>query len=250
MKTHRKLNRGFTLIEILGGLAILGIIAAVTIPAVQKARQRTAITAVIKTVPTVAGAVQDFIAKSGGPGYPPLTEASAVSSFTLNTGNSALTGATAAVIGKAATLDSVLIAERCLESPLAFEIGNKNNTPSGTVALYWDPTNNYFNTASGAPSQDFSNVPRIECEVSSTSTPGTDGTNFYFDSSNTNLPTNSRVVSIVIPNVTAADAASLANRLDNKSTASSTAANTVGRVAYAAPSAAGLTTVYIYVNHF
>ena len=86
--------------------------------------------------------------------------------------------------------------------------------------------------------------------MSSAAVPGIDGSNFYLDASNTSIPTSSRVVCIVIPGILAADAAALANLMDNKSSASAAAANTNGRVAYAAPGASGITTVYIYVGHY
>jgi len=243
---------GFTLLEILGVVAIIGVLAAIAIPSVQKARRNSALTAVVKTVSVVSGAVQQLMQKPGGPGYPPLTEATTVGSFALNAGNAALTGATAAAISKAAILDTVLLAERALESPLAFGIGNAGNVPGGSTALTWDTANNCFNTVpAAAPTLDYSALTRIECIQSSTSaTPGLDGSNYYLDASNTSLPSGARVVSIVIPGVTGADAAALANLMDNKSSALSTAANTNGRVAYAAPGTGGTTTVYIYVGHY
>jgi type IV pilus assembly protein PilA len=253
MKTNpapRRPQSGFTLLEILGVVAIIGILAAIAIPSVQKARRNSALTAAVKTVSVVSGAVQQFMQKPGGPGYPPLTEAAATGSFALNSSNAALTGATAAAVSKAATLDSVLLAERTLESPISFGIGSAVNTPTGSVALLWDTANNYFNTSpAAAPTLDHSALARIECQVSTTNAPG-DGTNFYLDASNTSLPASSRVVSIVIPGVLGADAAALANLMDNKSSASASAANTSGRVAYAAPSASGTTTVYLYVGHY
>ena len=248
-RPHR--HAGFTLLEILGVVAIIGILAAIAIPSVQKARRNSALAATVKTVSVISGAVQQFMQKPGGPGYPPLTEAAAVGSYTLNSTNASLTGATAAVIGKAAILDTVLLAERAMESPLSFGLGSQNNTPAGTVALIWDTTNNYFNTVpAAAPSLDYSAVPRIECQLSSAATPGTDGTNFFLDASGTALPANSRVVSIIIPGVTGSDAAALANLMDNKSSATAAAANTSGRVAYAAPGGTGTTTVYLYVGHY
>ena len=244
-------HAGFTHLEILGVVAIIGILAAIAIPSVQKARRNSALTATIKTVSIVSGAVQQFMQKPGGPGYPPLTEAAATGSFALNTANTALTEAAAAAVSKAATLDTVLLAERALESPLSFGIGSGLNTPAGSTPLLWDTANNWFNTSpAAAPSLDFSNLARLECQLSSTGTPGTDGTDFYLDASNTALPANSRVVSLVIPGVTGADAAALANLMDNKSSATAAAANTSGRVAYAAPGTSGTTTVYIYVGHY
>jgi len=90
-------------------------------------------------------------------------------------------------------------------------------------------------------------VPRVICSLSTANVPGTDGTNYYTANSGTSLPANTRVVTLVIPGVSATDAADCANFINNTSTATSSAANTLGRVAYAAPNATGLVTLYCLV---
>jgi len=245
-------NQGFTLLEILGVLAIIGLIAGIVAVGVNKGRKSAGITNVIGTAQHVQSALQQFVQKPGGLGYPPITNAANTSAFVLN--GATLSAASAATISNAATLDNVLLTERFLESPINVGLGSANNAPTGTMAhpLLWSPTGNYYYcNPDAAPDFNYTNVPHLMCQLSTTNVPGTDGTNFYLDASQTALPTNARVVALMIPGVQGTDAAALANQMDNKTTASATAANTLGRVAYAAPNAqSGLTTVYVYIANF
>jgi len=251
---QQKLNnsQGFTLIEILGVLAIIGLIAGIAVVGVNRGRKSAAITNVIGTAHHVQSALQQFVQKPGGLGYPPVTSAAATSAFVLNGTN--LNAASAATISNACTLDGVLLTERFLESPINVGLGSANNQPTGTMAhpLLWSPTGNYFYcNPDSAPDFNYSNVPHLICHLSTTNVPGVDGSNFYLDPSLTPLAANTRVVCLMIPGVLGQDAATLSNQMDNKTTASATAANTLGRVTYAAPSVpSGLTTVYIYVQNF
>jgi hypothetical protein len=209
-------------------------------------------TNVIGTVQHVQSALQQFVQKPGGLGYPPITNAASTSAFNLN--GSALGAASASTISNACILDNVLLAERFMESPVAVGLGSANNAPTGTMThpLLWSATGNYFYcNPDAAPDFNYSAVPHLMCQLSTASTPGTDGTNFFLDASQSALPTNARVVCLMIPGVQGTDAAALANQMDNKTTASATAANTVGRVTYAAPGATtGTTTIYVYIAHF
>src|SRR5580658_6498596 len=137
-------NQGFTLLEILGVLAIIGLIAGIVAVGVNKGRKSAGITNVIGTAQHVQSALQQFVQKPGGLGYPPVTSAAATSSFVLSGTN--LSAATAATISNACTLDSVLLTERFLESPVNIGLGSANNQPTGTMLhpLLWSPTGNYF----------------------------------------------------------------------------------------------------------
>lgn len=253
-RKHRKSKRtqAFTLLEVLGVLGVIGLIAGIVALGVNKARKSGAITNVIGTAQHVQSALQQFVQKPGGLGYPPITNSTTTTAFVLN--GALLSAASATTISNACTLDSVLLAERFMESPVNVGLGSANNQPTGAMThpLLWSPSNNYFYcNPDAAPDFNYSNVPHIECQMSTTNVPGTDGTNFYLDASQTPLPSNSRVVCLMIPGVQGTDAAALENQMDNKTTALATAANTIGRVAYAAPNAAtGQTTVYIYIANF
>ena len=240
MKTRKiQSTAGFTLLEILGVLAIIGVLAAIAVVGVNKGRKAGSVTNAIGTVSHVQSALQGFLQKPGGLGSIPLTNAGAAASFNLSGTN--LQAASAATISKACTLDTVLLTERYLESPVALGLGSANNAPSGTQAhpLLWSTTGNYFYcNPDAAPDFDYTLVPHLMCQLSTTNVPGTDGTNFYLDC-------------LMIPGVLGSDAALLSNQYDNKSTSTATAAVTAGRVTYAAPSVTtGLTTVYIYVANY
>ena len=251
-KQNLKSSQGFTLVEILGVLAIIGLIAGIVAVGFNKGRKAAAITNVIGTAQHVESALQQFVQKPGGLGYPPVTSSATASAFVLSGTN--LSAASAATISSAATLDSVLLTERFLESPVNVGLGSANNQPTGTMLhpLLWSPTGNYFYcNPDSAPDFNYSNVPHLICQLSTTNVPGVDGSNFYLDASQTALAANTRVVCLMIPGVLGQDAATLSNQMDNKTTASATAANTLGRVTYAAPSApSGLTTVYVYIGNF
>ena len=244
-------QRAFTLIEILGVLAIIGALASILIVNVNRGRKVGNVTNAIGTVNAVKNALQSYLQKPGGLGYIPLT--SSASAAAMNLTGAILQAGSAATISKACTVDTLLRAEQMLDGPVTLGLGS-GSTPSGgqTKPLLWNPSlNTFYCNPDAVPDFDYTNVPRIICQLSSAATPGTDGTNFFLDASLTALAANARVVSLVIPNVLGTDAAMLANQYDNKSSATATAAVTAGRVAYAAPSATtGLTTVYVYVNSY
>lgn len=250
-KSQFRSPQAFTLIEILGVLAIIGALASILIVNVNRGRKVGNVTNAIGTVNAVKNALQAYLQKPGGLGYLPITSAASTTAFNLS--GAILQAGSAATISKACTLDTLLRTEQMLDGPVNLGLG-LGSTPSGaqTKPLLWSPTlNAFYCNPDAVPDFDYTNVPRVICQLSTSATPGTDGTNFFLDASLTALPANTRVVSLVIPGVLGADAAMLANQYDNKSSAVATAATTTGRVAYAAPSATtGLTTVYVYVSSY
>ena len=248
MNDRRGNSAGFTLIEIMAAAAIAAASIAAIVVATVKAQHRSAIRDVPTLVQQVQTALVTYTQKVGGSPYPPITNAPATSSIPTT---GALLGAAApATVSAAATIDNVLLTEGVMEKAIHLAIGSANNTPAGagTAPLLWNTTTNtFYCNPDAAPNQDFTLVPRVICSLSTANVPGTDGTNYYTANSGTSLPANTRVVTLVIPGVSATDAADCANFVNNTSTATSSAANTLGRVTYAAPNAAGQVTLYCLV---
>jgi prepilin-type N-terminal cleavage/methylation domain-containing protein len=238
----------FTLLEITVVLVIIGLLIAIAIPGAKSLLKHGQITNVTGTAASLDKAVLGLVTKSGGPAYPPITSSSAAAAFPL-TGT--LGGANGSTLTAACTLDNVLITEGLLQSPINVNIGTTGATPTGSHPMIWNPGTNTFSTVGDvAPDFNYSGQPHSFCALSTTNVPGTDGTNYLLDNSGTNLAANTRVVTFVIPNVAIADAAAIADKRDNITNASTVGANTTGTVTYAAPNAAGLTTVYIHIAHY
>ena len=145
----------------------------------------------------------------------------------------------------------MLLAEGDIDKPINLDFGSRVNVPGGTstAPLLWNPTTNaFYCNPDAAPTQDFSNMTHVQCAMSTTNPPGTDGTNFYLDNSLTSLPTSTRVVALIIPGVTINDAIALANYVNNSTTATVTG-NTAGPVTYGTPTN-GLVTVYYHIAHY
>jgi type II secretory pathway pseudopilin PulG len=247
-KNRQKLTStsGFTLLEIMGVAAIAALIVAGSITAVVKSRQRAAMRNVPSVVDQIKAALTTFTSKSGGMAYPPLTVETATGS--IPTTGALLGAASATVVTKACTLDNVLLTETVIDKPINLDFGTRTNVPNGTstAPVIWNTSTNTFNCVPDAtPTQDFSNMTHLQCAMSTTNAPGTDGTNFFLDNSGTAMATNTRVVALVIPGVGINDAIALANYVSNSTSATATG-NTMGPVAYATPTA-GLTTVYYYI---
>jgi competence protein ComGC len=245
----RKNNSGMTLVETLGVMAIIAAALAITITSVIKSRQATAYKNVPALVDQIKAGLMTFTQKTGGMAYPPLTYETATGG--IPTTGALLGAATAAVVSKAATIDTVLLAEGIIDKPISLDFGSKVNVPNGssTAPLLWNAaTNSFYCNPDAAPTQDFTPMTHIQCAMSTTNAPGTDGTNFYLDNSNTSLPTSTRVVALIIPGVTTNDAIALANYVNNSTSATATG-NTSGPVTYGTPTN-GTVTVYYHVAHY
>lgn len=246
---HRLSDRkAFTLVEILVALGIGVLIVGVLIANYAGAFQ----TATYKNVPQAMGEIDtglvQFVQQTGGNPYPPITLSATATN--IPTSGTLCSAATAAALSNAATIDNVLVTAGFTKSVTATKFGTEG-APTGAVPLLWNTTSQtFYCNPDAAPSASYAAVGRTVCQLSTANVPGTDGTNFYLDNSTIGIPLNTRVVCHIFPNVPGTQAAALANLVNNNTLATATTANTQGKVAYAVPNAAGLTTVYYYIDKF
>jgi type II secretory pathway pseudopilin PulG len=208
---------GFSLVEMIGVLAIIAILAVVIVPRVFSTIASSRVTNAIGSVNSVKSAVNEF---AGRYGAVPVTNANS-------------------------RVDDLLLNAGYLESRFSLKIGTPPANPIVAGAT-WTYTNGAWAAAGGSNQN---TQTRVICLTSTNAAPGT-GANYQLDGTN-NLPVGSRVVSVVIPGVTATDARELSARIDGDALSQATAAtaDSAGKVVYAAPGGAGTTTVYVYIAH-
>ena len=225
MKTARRLSRsvlrqsGFSLIEMIGVLAIIAILAVVIVPKVFTTIEGSRVTAAVSSINAVKSAVTDF---SGKYGTIPATVANS-------------------------RIDDLLLTAGYLDSRFTVKIGTPPATPPIAGAT-WTYANGVWTAAGGASQATQSRIIRLTSNNTAPST--ANGPNYQLDGV-TDLPAGSLVVSAVLVNVTGSQAQQLSLKIDGDpySAANATTADNAGKVVYNTPSAAGLTTVYIYLAH-
>lgn len=225
MKTVRSLSSsirrqsGFSLIEMIGVLAIIAILAVVIVPKVFTTIEGSRITAAVSSISAVRSAVTDFAGKYG---TVPATNANS-------------------------RIDDLLLAAGYMDSRFAVKIGTPPANPPVAGAT-WTYANGVWAAAGGASQATQSRIIRLTSNVTAPST--ANGANYQLDGV-TNLPAGSLVVSAVLVNVTGNEAQQLSLKIDGDpySAANATTADSAGKVVYNTPSAAGLTTVYVYLAH-
>lgn len=210
---------GFSLVEMIGVLAIIAILAVVIVPKVFSTIASARITNAAGSVTSLKSTVTEFAGKYG---TVPTTVA-------------------------ASRLDDLFVTAGMLESRFVVKIGTQPGNPPIAGATWANAAGTW--TATGGTSQ--ATQSRIICLNSNATAPNTaNGANYQLNGA-TNLPAGSRVVSAVIVNATGIEARELSLKLDGESATAATAvlADAAGKVVYNTPSAAGLTTVYIYIAH-
>ena len=210
---------GFSLVEMIGVLAIIAILAVVIVPKVFSTIASSRVTNAAGSITALKSTVTEFAGKYG---TVPTTVA-------------------------ASRLDDLFLSAGMLESRFVTKIGTQPANPP-IVGAAWTYANGAWTAAGGASQATQS---RIICLVSNVTAPSAaNGANYQLDGVN-NLPAGSRVVSAVIVNATGTEARELSSKLDGDAYTATTAllADNAGKVVYAAPNAAGLTTVYIYLAH-
>jgi type II secretory pathway pseudopilin PulG len=205
------------MVEMVGVLAIIAILAVVIVPKVFSTIDSSRVTSAASSINTMKSALADFVGKYG---TVPTTVA-------------------------ASRIDDLLLTAGYTEGRFQVKIGTQPSNPPVAGAT-WTYANGAW-TAAGGSSQ--ASQARLICVTSSTAAPSAAaGANYQLDGA-TNLPAGALVVSAVIPNVTASEAYDLSLKIDGQAYTPATTGvvDNAGKVVYAAPNAAGLTTVYVYL---
>jgi len=204
-------TKGFTLIEMIGVLAVIAILAAVLVPKVFTAINNSRINNAAMSCNTVKTAIADHYAKAGGI----AVDASGAAPVTLTL--------------PVAQFDLVLIKEAFLDKPFAVKIGNGVTDATDTrVQVIACP-----GPGGGVGGTDAT------------------GYNLDGVAATGNEAVGTALVEAVITGVAEADAQALSALVDGPalSTTAIGTSDTAGRVKYTAPAAGATTTVYVYLTH-
>jgi type IV pilus assembly protein PilA len=201
---------GFTLIEMIGVMAVIAILAAMAIPKVFEAINNSKVSGTAMSCNTVKTALTDHYAKFG--------------SFLVDGSTAPPTGLSFPVL----QFDVVLLREALLDRPFNSKLGDGIHDDTHTRVEVINAGASGFSTAA------------IDA---------TDGTGFALSGNTTNEVFGTALVEAVISGVQAIDAKLLNDLIDGPSLgAPLNSADLAGRVKYAAPTGS-VTTVYIYLNH-
>ncbi|MDR0352012.1 MAG: prepilin-type N-terminal cleavage/methylation domain-containing protein [Opitutaceae bacterium] len=275
MKHTIKSRKGFTLVEMLGVLAIIAILISVISVGVLSAINRARIVATISNFKNLETAALSYVALNESAGQLPLTKADFAIPSRLNLARNSGAGANFAVGSQGPLhLEAIFLAAGTLERYPNWRVGRDalqsgqallNEAGWNRKASSWADVN--ANGVAVANYNDWANYVRAECAPSAPSiVPGTydatgmndaTGVNFRIDGS-TNLSPSVRVGYVVIPGMSLKDAEKISEEINGALNDMDIAASspvldqTAGRFAIegSAPQADGTVTGYYYLGTF
>jgi prepilin-type N-terminal cleavage/methylation domain-containing protein len=257
-------GRAFSLIEILVVVAIIGVLAAILLPALNKALSAAHVNRTVADLKQLKGFVADAANQLGGT-LPPTKGYLSLSGIVSASASPNLSGSTVADVNNALRLEDVLISVPSAKMTKYFTpaCGSQVFVPAAGSAVvdprYSPSTGLFYNLpdARVPAGYGYALVSRLDCAaVDVAQTPGTldasGGTNFKIDGV-TSLPSG-RVAYAVIKGVSGPEAYQIATAIDtpafmDDTSGSAALAQGRGEAAYAA-AVAGITDVYVYLGNF
>lgn len=254
----------FSLIEILVVVAIIGVLAAILLPALNRALSAAHVSRTIADLRQLKGFVADASNQLGGT-LPPTKGYTSLSGIVSAATNPNLSGSAVADVNNALRLDEVLMSVPSPKLGKYFTpaCGSQVFVPAGgtgTVDPRYTPSTGLFYNLPDAripAGYGYAQVSRLDCAaVDTAQVPGTidasGGTNFKVDGVNS-LPSG-RVAYAVIKAVSGSEAYQIATAINSPAfmddtTGSAGVAQGRGEVAYAIASG-GVTDVYVYLANF